>query len=301
MSTVKDLIDRLYRTYLYPPDYEPPMVQAIDDITASEVSFRLSDFQVTEDKELLRAGILLEWERELMRVTDFDGVDRVTVVRGQAGTGAVAHDAGTTFGILAPSFPRQSVFESVRDNIVSLFPTLFTVSNENLVSVNWNVAGVSDPLAVEVESIWPGHRVSTVELEGRIVDYHPAVDGRALITNLSVGDLWVRYRRRFGIATDETSTYEDIGFDDVWANIVMAGAAADLFVGRDIPAAAVEWITQAMQAEMVPVGERTSVAVTLGRYRDYLLDRFSKEMKGEYKPKVHMRSAFQRQSRSWVG
>jgi hypothetical protein len=296
-DTVGDVVNRLIRTYLYPPDYEPPRVRLLANIDDSIETFRLQDFQVPEDKELLRIGILIEFGRELMRITDFNGIDEITVKRAQLGTDADAHTTDV-FGILAPSFPRHSIFQAVRDNIVILYPQLFTVSQDNLVPIQGNIAAIPDELAVEVLSIWPDNFSSTLELEGKIVDYHPSVGGRALITSMHNGAVWLRYKRRFGIAELETDLLEALGMEDVWANVVMAGAAADLFVGRDIPASSVEWISGVMAAENVPVGQRTSIAATLTSYRDLLIERYTKEMRAEYKPRIHMKNAFGKRTRS---
>ena len=269
-ETVGNLIDRLTRTYLYPPDYEPPMFTLVADLDATSESFSIEGFQVPEDVNLVRQGILLELDQELIRVVTFDGTAGITGKRGQLGTTAVAHTTDI-FGIMAPSFPRFSIFQSVRDNIVILYPELFTVSQDNLVMIHGNIAGVPDKLAVEVVTIWPDNFSSSLELEGYIVDYHPSVGGRALITNLGTGAVWLRYRRRMGIAENEADLLEDLGVEEAWGNVVMAGAAADLFVGRDIPAASVEWITGVLAAQSVPVGTRTSIATTLTRYRDLLI------------------------------
>ena len=299
--TVGDLIERTYRTFLYPPDYEPALVQLNGALTSSATTLILEEFLVPEDEELLRIGSLIEADLELMRVTAWDNTTRVAdVVRGQRGTAAAAHD-DDIFLVLTPSYSRQSVFEALRDNITILSPQLYTISNANLVQIGNNVTHLDDELAVDVVEVWSDNLADTVDYDARIVDYHPLTGGRTLITNLAMGSLWVRYTRRMGVVTDEADTLEDLGVETVWENIIMVGASADLLIGRDIPQSQADYIGSVIQAENIPIGQRTSIAVALSRYRDLLLRRFQAEMRNEYKVKVHMRSPFEQRTRPWFG
>jgi len=290
MTTVGAVIDRIYRTMLTPPDFQPAGTTLLTDMLVDATTLRLAAFIVPEDEQLLRTGSIIEVDKELMRVLEYAPALRdATVERGVFGTPVTAHTAGK-YIILSPSYPRQSVFESVADNIITLYPKLYTVSAENLISIAGNIAGIPDDLAVEVVSVWPNGYTSAVDIDARIVEYHPAVGGRAVVTNVDTGQIWLRYRRRMGKATTETDTLESLGVDERWVNIIMAGVGADLFSGRDLPASHVEWVGGVLQAENIPVGTRQSLSVGLVRYRELLIDRAAKEMKGEdaNKVKVHM-------------
>jgi hypothetical protein len=288
MSTVGAVIDRLFRTYLEPPDYQPVIAFLQSAVSSTDGTLTFSGFVVPEDQELLRVGVLLEGPMgELMRVVDTNGTD-ATVIRARFSTTAEAMGAGDEIK-LSPPFPRTSVFEAVRDNIITLSPKLYTVRHENLVTVDRNVAGMPDALAIEVIEIWGDDWTSDVDFDGRIVDYHPSVDGRALVTNNYQGNVWIRYRRRMGVAVAETEQLEDLGVEPTWVSIIMAGAAADLLVGRDVPASHVNWVGQVLQAENINVGTRQQIGFRLTQYRDKLLDEARKEMDVEYRPKVHMR------------
>ncbi len=293
MSTVADLIERLYRQYLYPPDYEPALVQLASDITTEvQTTFTLGEFAVPEDEELLRISSLIEIDRELMRVQDYNiNTKEVTVKRGERSTPTGTYTAGEYF-TLTPSYNRQSVFEAVRDNIITLYPRVSQVKAIQLTTVGWNVAGLEDTLAVEVIEVWQGDWASSQDWDARIVDFHPTVGGRAVITNGLSGTFWIRYRRRMGVATNEEEVVDDLGVDPTWENIVLIGAAADMLVGRDIPQALAEYVGAVIQAENIQVGTRASIAVSLARYRVELLRRAEDEMKSEYGVKVHMNSPF---------
>jgi hypothetical protein len=104
-----------------------------------------------------------------------------------------------------------------------------------------------------------------------------------------------------GNVTSESQTLEEIGMDARWVGIVMVGAAADLFAGRDLPASQVEWVSAVLQAENIEVGTRASLSVGLARYRQLLLERAQAEMQAEYKIVVEQNQAVQVQVNSWIG
>jgi hypothetical protein len=292
MSTIGNLIQRTFRTYLYPPDYQPPMVKTTGVVSAGSTTLVLDTdlFQVPEDIELLRVGTLLEMDQELMRVLSFNGVATVTVDRGRYGTTDSLHVAGTEM-LLSPAFARRSVFEAIRDNIISIGTELFTTRTKLVVPVDGTAAPIDDDLAYVVEECWPNDWIGERGYQGRIVEYHPNVGGRAVMSGIA-GAFWVRYKRRTGVATSESDLLEDLGVEMVWEQIVMAGAAADLFIGRDLPASLVEWLGGVLQAENIPVGTRTQLAGALRTYRDRLLKDFAKEMQMEHRKTIRMRGPF---------
>lgn len=300
MSDIKTLIDRLYRTYLEPPDFRPIEVQLAGPLTAdaTDTILTVSGFIVPEDEDLLKVGSIIEVDQELMQVIAYDqGLSQITVIRGFLSTTLTSYGVGLVLGKLAPTYPRSSVYEAVADNIITLYPKLYTVNTVNLVTIANGIAGIEDPLAVEVLEVWPDGMQNDIDYHARIVDFHPAVGGRAVITNHWMGALWVKYRRRFAKVTSEADTLTALGLDDRWVNIVIIGAAADLMAGRDIPSAQTEWIQQVLQAENIQVGQRSSVAVGLARYRELLITRAESEMSAEYRPKVRMRNAFDQVAR----
>lgn len=294
MTTVQALSDRLFRTWLTPPDAQYAQVSLLLDVAADATELALGQFTIVEDENLLRQGSIVEVDRELYRVTGYNDVDKVvTVIPGEYGTESVAHTAGTMIN-LAPTYTQQDVFLAIRDNIIQLYPRLYTVNTESLASVSGSVFPIKDDLIVEVIEAWADQGQQDINFDARVVDYHPQASGRAIITNRPIGVGWFRYRRRMAVAQSPTDTLESLGMDSVWSLIVMVGAAADLFAGRDLPASQVEWVGSVLQAESIPVGTRSSLSVGLARYRELLIDRFSKEMRAEDANtiKVHQQSAF---------
>ena len=301
-STIGDVIARLTRTFLYPPDAQPIITYLTTPLVAEEglSTLEVGEWAVPEDENLLRVGSILEADTELMIVRAFDETTQViTVYRGIYGTTPQDHVLDAPV-IMNPPYSRQSMLEQVADNIMQLYPKLYTVTAENLVEVTGSVAGIGDDLAVEVVSVWQGDFSRSRDVTAKIVDYHPAVGGRALLSNVALGNLWVRYRRRMGNVTSESQTLESVGMDARWVGIVMVGAAADLFAGRDLPASQVEWVSAVLQAENIEVGTRATLSVGLARYRQLLLDRAQAEMQAEYKIVVEQGQALAVQVNSWM-
>lgn len=291
MSTVGAVIDRIYRTYLQPPDAQPPLFLngvLMDDTTTSMTA---GAFAIPEDEQLLRVGVLVEAGQELMRVRSYSSTSNVlTVERGAEGTTATSHAADVKVTI-SPPYPRMSVFEQVRENITALSPRLYTVRSDALVHISQGVYGVPDSLALHPVRAYDDAG-NTVNIQGHIIDFHRHASGRAFVAPFH-GNLWLTWRRRMGVATSEADTLADLGVDEQWVTIIMAGVAADLMSGRDISAAHVEWVTRAMTAETISVGTRQSIGAGLAQLRDYLLERFAKEMDAEYRPTVRMRDPFE--------
>jgi hypothetical protein len=289
-NTVGAVIDRLFLQYLTPADAQDKMVRLGADITTTtQTEVELGAFAIPEDEALLRSAALIEAELEMMRVVSYDTTTRlITVERNVYSTDAALHTTPLMM-TMNPLFPRWLAFAAVADNIIQLHPSLFTARNELLSPTTDRVYAIADDLAVHVEEIWPNGWSYGPGIDGRIVDYHPLTGGRSLLTNVSGSSVWLRYKRRMGIPTDETDLLDKIGVDERWVNIIIAGAAADLLAGRDISAVHSEWIKSVLEAENIRVGTRLSIAGGLRQYRNMLLKDSVKEMKSEYRTKVHMR------------
>lgn len=289
MSTIGAVIERVNRDFLYPPDARPAQAYLNGAILAADTTLILTTFVVPEDEELLTAGALLELDQELVQVTAYDDVTlTATVKRGVLGTTGADH-ADETPVYLAPPYTRLSIYEAIADNIITLYPKLFTVRTEHTSTVNGIIAPIDDTLAVSVLEASVDAFVDDSEVDARIVDFSAAVGSRAVVFNVPVSTAYVKYKRRFGTPTDEDTTLVSLGVDPRWVRIVTVGAAADLMSGRDIPASHTDWIAQAIEAEQIPVGTRSGISLKLASYRNFLLEEAEKEMKAEYRGKIHQR------------
>lgn len=290
MTTVAEAIDRLYVQTLTPPDSQPAIVHLGEAITTTTESFTLGSWAVPEDEWLMRQGGILENGHELMRVVAYTTSTGVTVQRGAYSTTPEAASIDSPL-FLNPLFPRSVVFEAFADNVTMLYPELASIETVELIRVSsGGVFPMRDPLAVEVVEAWEGGLAADLmPVDARIVSNHPMTDGRAILANSSMGVIWVRYRRRMGVVTSEADVLEDdLGVDRRWLGIVLAGTAADVMAGRDIPATQSEFIKATLEAESVRVGSRQNIAIGLARYRDLLLERAKREMVAEDDQKISM-------------
>lgn len=288
-TTVDELVSRVFRTYLEPPDHQPVMALLGGTVDAVTPTITLAQYAIPEDEELMRVGILIEVDYELMRVTDYDfDTKEITVIRGAEDTTAAQH-LNNAKVILSPSYPRQSVYEQVQSNILMLHDKLFTVRTDYVSTIRFGVAPLNDDLAVDVLEVWSSEAAEGNTHEARIIDYHPSVQGRAVETNCPGGSLWIKYRRRMGVADSASDLLEDLGMEEAWETIVMTGAAGDLMVGSDIAASHTDWISQTLEAETVRVGTRQNIGFGLKQYQTVLLKEAQREMEAEYRPRVRMR------------
>ena len=146
--TVGSIIDRLLQTILTPPDAQAAQVPLTESIDATQETLKVGNFTVPEDESLFRMGSLIEGQQELMRVVEFNATTRdVVMTRGEYGTVPVAHTSPLLLTV-NPVYTRASIFESVADNLITLYPKLFTTSSELLSSVTSGVFPIGDELAV---------------------------------------------------------------------------------------------------------------------------------------------------------
>jgi len=235
-KTIRDVIERLYLQWLRPPDAQPiyaALGASIDDTTTT---ITIGSFTIPEDEALLRQGGVIEVDQEIMQVVTYTSLGAsLEVLRGQYGTEQVAHNTPSLM-VMNPVYPRAAVFEAVADNITTLHPRLFTTKQAYLTSIGESVFPIGDDLAISLISVWGDGWTGTRDIHGEIVDFHQLAGGRAVIINKGSGSMWFRYRRRMGKVTAETDALDDLGVDERWVTVVMAGAAGDLMAGKDIPA-----------------------------------------------------------------
>jgi len=298
-NTIRNTCDRLLRTMLTPPDFQQIQVALSTPILdATDGTVSLGDFMISEDEALLRQGSLVEAGLELMRVHDYDPQTRVIqVARGEYSTPMSGHDTPLLLN-LNPSYPLYSIFEAVRDNIVTLYPRLSSVREVEAHGLT-DLYGypdkfkfdIDDDLAVGVVETFSWMTRQPTDVDARIVE----IEGKkVLILDQPEERIMVKYRRKMGRALDMDDTLASLGVNDEWVAVIIVGAAADLMAGRDIPAAQTEWIGQALEAENIRVGTRGSISVGLARYRELLIDRLSREEKAQEsnKVKVHIADPF---------
>lgn len=290
MTTVANIIDRVFRQYLEPPSAQPAICYTATALDASQDDVTLTAFETVEDQDLLRQGVILELGSELVKIKTYNPTSAAaTIRRGQLGSTATIHSTDTQVK-LAPEFTRMDAFSAVAENMMILGAKLFTTRTD-YVSFSDGAASI-DPLAVSIIRFRPDNP-NDVDLSEsmEIVDYHPAVGGRAVTSQHWVSG-YVTYRCRLGVPTVESDTTESLGLENVWIPALLAGVAGDVMAGRDIPETQFNWISQALEPEAVPFGSRLRLAGSLKQYQRFLITEFVNEMNREYRPTVRMLSPF---------
>jgi hypothetical protein len=319
-ATIGNLVDRVYREYLEPMDDLQSytlLTSGISD-SATTVAFN-SDLLTTEEEDVMDSGTVIQINQELMLCNGLDTVNNnVTVVRGVRGTTATAHTAGDTITI-APPFPRKNVFDAVCDQIKNLYPTLFAVDTQTVVVGNgYTLLGSYDapadynyliaPIKAisqytdfssnsdTTDVIFRGVAVEMIDLPNsftytddtgteRTIGYTtgPNVVHALQFAGIASGHTAiVTFKKKFKDPTAESNTLVSIGLEDEYEPIIMAGVAAHMLSGRDIPSATTDYITDQLATQNFPVDSSTRVRNSLLAYQRALIQQARKDLRARY-------------------
>ena len=324
MSTnIQGLVERVYREYLEPMDDLQPYSLLTSGLTdsATTVSFN-GDLLTQEEEDIMEAGSVIEIGQELMLCKTLDTVsDQVEVVRGVRGTTATTHTSGDTIKI-APPFPRKVVFDAVCDQIKNLYPTLFAVETKTVTAKTGYIpmSGATDNYLVqpikaisqytdfsagsdETGIIYAGVAVELVDLPNPFT-YTDADGNSQTITytnngpnkvnaiqvyNVNSGHtVFVTFKKKFVEPTAEDNTLAEIGLENEYEPIIMAGVAAQVMAGRDIPTATSDYITDQMSTTNFPVNSAANIRSSLLRYQGDLIEQARKDLRARYPEPVSL-------------
>ena len=318
MSTdIGGLVDRVYREYLEPMDDLTSYTTLETEVNSSATSIVFNgDLLTQEEEDAMDAGTIIECEQELMRCTALDTVNNtVTVVRGVLGTTAATHVVGKVIKI-APVFPRKNVFDAVCDQIKNLYPTLFAVETKSITSKVGYIPldGSTDNHLVapikaisqytdfsagsdETGTVFAGVATELVDLPNPFT-YTDADGVSQTITysnngpnnvkavqvyNVNAGHtVFITFKKKFVTPTAEADTLATVGLEDEYEPIIMAGVAAQLIAGRDIPTATADYITDQMGVNNFPVNSATSIRNSLLQYQRALVQQARKDLRARY-------------------
>ena len=318
MSTdIAGLVDRVYREYLEPMDDLTSYTTLATEVNTSATSIVFDgDLLTQEEEDAMDAGTIIECEQELMRCTALDTVNNtVTVVRGVLGTTAATHVVGKVIKI-APVFPRKNVFDAVCDQIKNLYPTLFAVETKSITSKVGYIPldGSTDNHLVapikaisqytdfsagsdETGTVFAGVATELVDLPNpftytdadgvsQTITYSnngPNKVNAIQVYNVNAGHtVFVTFKKKFVTPTLETDTLSTVGLEDEYEPIIMAGVAAQLIAGRDIPTATADYITDQMGTSNFPVNSASSIRNSLLQYQRALTQQARKDLRARY-------------------
>ena len=317
MSTnIRGLIDRVYREYLEPNDDIQSFTYLTSTITSSATSVVYNGNAITsEEEDSMSAGNFIEIDQELLLITALDTTSTtLTVMRAARGTTADSHDANAIIKI-NPPFPRKNVFDAVCDQIKNLYPTLFAVETKSLTTGtgytlldstgdNYLVTPIK---AISQYTDWSsGSDQTGLTFKGVAVEMidlpnpftYTNSSGNETTVTFSTGPsvvhaiqwsgiasghtAYVTFKKKFVQPTLESNTLATIGLEDEYEAIIMAGVAAHMLSGRDIPAATTEYITDQLGVANFPVGAASNIRNGLLSYQQTLIDQAKKDLKARY-------------------
>ena len=325
-TTIGDLVDRTFREYLEPMDdivSYSYLTSGIDDSTTT-IPYKGELFSV-EEEDALDAGAIIEIGQELMYAKELNTVtNEITVQRGARGTTAQSHLINSIIKI-APPFPRKNVFDAVVDQIKNLFPTLFAVetinvtsgsgyvllgsydapgTNNYLVSVLKAISQYTDfsqnsdqtgvifqPVSVQMIQLPNPFTYTDSDGTERTITYTTGPNQVNALQFYSIDQghtCYITFKKKFVEPTAETDTLTTIGLEDEYEPIIMAGVAAHMMSGRDIPAATTDYITDQMAAQVYPVGSSNSIRNSLLQYQQLLITQARKYLRAKYPEAVEI-------------
>ena len=316
-ANIGDLVDRTYREYLEPMDDLVSYTTLTTGIDASATSIEFDgNLLSVEEEDALDAGAIIEIGQELMICKSLNPVtNTVTVTRAARGTTAASHIIGDLIKI-APPFPRKNVFDAVCDQIKNLYPTLFAVETKSITSKVGYIplSGSTDnhliaPIKAisqytdfsagsdETGTVFAGVACELVDLPNPFT-YTDADGNEQTITysnngpnkvnaiqiyNVDSGhQVHVTFKKKFVTPTAESDTLTTIGLEDEYEPIIMAGVAAQIIAGRDIPTATADYITDQMGTSNFPVNSATSIRNSLLQYQRALTQQARKDLRARY-------------------
>mgnify|MGYP001431867731 FL=1 len=323
-TTVRNLVDRTFREYLEPADELTSYTSVASTLSSSATTLSFdADLLTQEEEDVMDAGTILEIDQELLYCTGLDTVNNfVTVVRGVRGTTADSHDVGAIVKI-APSFTRLAVFEAVKDQINNLFPTLFAVETKQLsASTGYSLIGTHDapgdsnylvsilsaisqytdfasgsdstgvsflPVTCSLVELPNPFTFTDADGVSRTITYTtgPNVVHAIQFSNIAQGQTaFVTFKKKFVEPTAESDSLSSIGLEPEYEPIIMAGVAAQLMAGKDIPSATTQYITEQMAVSGYPVGSSNSIRNSLLQYQQLLINQARKYLRAKYPESV---------------
>ena len=305
-TTIENLIDRTFREYLEPMEDMVSYTVLSGALSTSDTSVGFNgDLLSIEEEDALDAGTIIEIGQELMICTELNAVtNSITVTRGARGTTATTHDAGDVIKI-TPQFPRVNVFNAVKDQIENLYPTLYAVETQTISSAVGYVAlvGADDnrivaPLKAvsQYQELDAGNQ-TTVQFRGvamELIDVPTSVTASGKVVQFSGVSTGVNvhctFKKKFGEVSLETTTLADIGLETEYEPIIMAGVAAQMIAGKDIPTYTSDYITEQMSVTNYPVNSSSNIRNSLLQYQQVLINQARKDLRARYPEPVSLNS-----------
>lgn len=293
MTTIANVIDRIYRDYLTPPGEQPVRFQVgSGGINTSSTTLPVTTAMLTaEQKDAIGVGSLIEKDDgELVLVEGVTGdITSLTVRRAMYDTTAVAASEGDYLYLLGEDHkPRKAVFDAVADAVTMLYPRLYQKQVEEVYASNDPIE--LDSLVAMIDDVEYASGSRYVPLQGwdfkRNFPY--ASTGKALqVRGISPGtSLLVYYRRRATRPSAESDTLANLYIEESWVKPIMVGAVAQVIANKDLDQSTIDFITEALESQGFQVGQGADIRNSLLQYQDFLVQPLSAALAQETEDRV---------------
>lgn len=271
MPTFGQLIDEVSSTLSGHTADVPAMGTLTTGISPTDGSLKI-DFGMTPGAS--RPNGLIEIDRELLVVTQFDTSSGTATVppwgRGQRGTTAVAHSAGSQVTV-RPRYPRQQIANALNEIIGGLAPDLYGVADTSI-HIN-QIPDLSYPLPANafkvigieatVNSAWPyREQVQSWSLRRAASGLEVELHHRLLAPYVN-RDLTITYGFYPGRLVADTDDYATVtGLDNSTSDVPMLGALARLALSIEAARLQVATVEANSRMDRIQTGSGSSLAKT---------------------------------------
>lgn len=302
MLTIDDVVGRVLRDWLTPPDDQPLRFTLASSLDSSVTTLAYDSSMLSPElEELLGPGVLVEIDMEqiFLGSVDVQGSQVTNLVRGANGTTPTSHDSGS-LATLTPTFARQSVFDAVSDAIYSLHPPLFAVKGKQLtVETTFNEAPAD--LLYPLYFSFIGREGAPKETSVQWSSPFPeSSTGKIVIIMATPGTLGhLNYVARFVRPTSPTDTLGSLNVKEEWTQLLTIAATYRLISSRDIEAATQEFLTRQLAHQGFPVPSGSRIRDGLITYYEYLKQKAHSDLQSEREMVIVQK--FPMSKPSWLG
>ncbi len=280
MTTIANVIDRIYRDYLTAPGEQHSRFlvagAGIDNNPATTTLPVDTALLSPEEQDIIGPGTLIEVGSEIMLVEQVTGdpPTSLEVRRQMLGTDIAAHAAGDEAFIASDDYtPRKTVFDAVADAIDNLWPDLYTIQVEEL-STSANPLELPEGAkeVIDIRASYGGKWVragSWDEIHDfPLVASGVAVQVKGLIDSVPIH---IYYKKAASRPAAETDTLADLGVSESWVKVIAVMAAAQAISNKDLDEATIEFITHALDVEGFGIGQGANIRNSLVQYGNFLM------------------------------
>ena len=289
--TVENVIERCYRRYLAPAYDQPVSSTLTTAIDAVTTQVTLNPFSSIEYADAIQRGGVIEIGEELMRVLDVvdptGPTDNIvlTVIRAVMGSTAAAHVINTEV-IVAPTFPRMDVALAVYDEIENLHPDLWVVRHEVYDTGPYEMPeDFGDLMEVVVDdgsTRWPVH--------GAYVYRDQTGDVILTLDGWTQYPVTVTYAGTFPRPTKNSQTFNQLGLQERWADIIAMGAAIQFLTGQNTTDLRADYLTEIEETSVTEQVNPQDIESSLRRARAIRLNEERRRLRSRERTWTQMRS-----------